>query len=104
MLLPLLLVFLPRQVLRGVTLVFTRVIPLEMEPASHPLWRLAESFGARCSGALDGATTHVIAGASGTEKVLAARGMGKWVVTPAWLECSCILWKRAHEERFLAPL
>ena len=74
------------------------------DPASHPLWRLAESFGAGCSGALDDATTHVIAGASGTEKVLAARGMGKWVVTPAWLECSCILWKRAHEERFLAPL
>jgi RNA polymerase II C-terminal domain phosphatase-like 3/4 len=93
-----------RQVLRGVTLVFTRVIPLEMEPASHPLWHLAESFGAGCSGALDDATTHVIAGASGTEKVLAARGMGKWVVTPAWLECSCILWKRAHEERFLVPL
>ena len=37
-------------------------------------------------------------------QVLAARQMGKWVVTPAWLECSCILWKRAHEERFLVPL
>lgn len=84
-------------------LVFTRVIPLEMEPSAHPLWRLAESFGAVCSGALDGATTHVVAGAAGTEKVLAARAMGKWVVTPAWLECSCVLWKRAHEERFLVP-
>lgn len=150
-------------------LVFTRVIPLEQEPSSHPLWRLAESFGATCSGTLDAATTHVIAGASGTEKVggrragvrdavpssstceaigsavcfatyaregrccndcnwrhgehasadrnnstlrlpapcaqvLTARQMGKWVVTPAWLECSCILWKRANEDRFLVPL
>lgn len=85
-------------------LVFTRVIPLEQDPSSHPLWRLAESFGARCSGVLDGATTHVVAGASGTEKVLQARAAGKWVVTPAWLECSCILWKRASEDRFLVPL
>ncbi|KAL4419249.1 hypothetical protein ABPG77_001187 [Micractinium sp. CCAP 211/92] len=92
-----------QQVLRGVRLVFTRVIPLEMEPSSHPLWRMAESFGARCSTLLDGATTHVVAGASGTEKVLQARAAGKWVVTPAWLECSCVLWKRASEERFLVP-
>ncbi|KAI3433318.1 hypothetical protein D9Q98_003136 [Chlorella vulgaris] len=91
------------KVLAGVRLVFTRVIPLEMDAADHPLWRLAESYGATCSGALDASTTHVIAGASGTEKVLTARGMGKWVVTPAWLECSCILWKRAREERFLVP-
>jgi RNA polymerase II C-terminal domain phosphatase-like 3/4 len=93
-----------QKVLAGVRLVFTRVIPLEQEPSSHPLWRLAESFGATCSGTLDAATTHVIAGASGTEKVLTARQMGKWVVTPAWLECSCILWKRANEDRFLVPL
>lgn len=92
-----------QQVLHGVHLVFTRVIPLEMEPSSHPLWRLAESFGARCSTTLDARTTHVVAGASGTEKVLQARTAGKWVVTPAWLECSCVLWKRASEERFLVP-
>lgn len=90
--------------LAGVALVFTRVIPLEQEPSSHPLWRLAESFGARCSDTLDAGTTHLIAGASGTEKVLAARAQGKWVVTPAWLECSCILWRRAQEDRFLVPL
>lgn len=66
----------PAQVLRGVRLVFTRVIPLEMEPSTHPLWRLAESFGARCSTVLDGATTHVVAGASGTEKVLQVGGWG----------------------------
>lgn len=65
---------LPGQVLHGVHLVFTRVIPLEMEPSSHPLWRLAESFGARCSTTLDARTTHVVAGASGTEKVLQVRG------------------------------
>lgn len=37
-------------------------------------------------------------------QVLTARQMGKSVVTPAWLECSCILWKRANEDRFLVPL
>lgn len=42
--------------------------------------------------------------ASPCAQVLTARQMGKWVVTPAWLECSCILWKRANEDRFLVPL
>ena len=65
----------PPQVLAGVRLVFTRVIPLEQEPSSHPLWRLAESCGATCSGALDAGTTHVIAGASGTEKVRCGWGV-----------------------------
>ena len=91
------------QVLRGVRIVFTRVIPLEQAPHTHPLWRMAESFGARCSTALAPDTTHLVAGASGTDKVLQARAAGTWVVTPAWLECSCTLWKRAHEERFLVP-
>lgn len=68
------------QVLAGLTLVFTRVIPLEQEPATHPLWRMAESFGARCSTVLDAATTHLIAAASGTEKVLQASAEGRGVL------------------------
>lgn len=88
-------------VLAGVRIVFSRVIPLEMQPESHPLWQLAVSYGATCTAVLDASVTHIVATTGGTEKVLQARQMGIPVVTPAWLECSCILWKRAHEQRFL---
>eukprot|EP00798_Chlamydomonas_sp_ICE-L_P030051 gene30051-35022_t len=58
-----------RKVLAGVSLVFSRLVPLEQDPKSHSLWRLAEQFGATCSTAASESTTHVIATARGTEKV-----------------------------------
>lgn len=57
------------QVLRGVHIVFTRVIPLEVQPDTHPLWMLANSYGATCGTVLSDAVTHVVAGCDGTEKV-----------------------------------
>lgn len=36
-------------------------------------------------------------------QVMQARERGLFVVSPAWLECSCILWKRAQEERYPVP-
>ena len=38
-----------RRVLRGVELVFSGVVPSGVDPSAHPLWRLAEAFGARCA-------------------------------------------------------
>lgn len=61
-------------VLAGVRIVFSRVIPLEMEPQHHPLWQMAVAFGATCSNALDASVTHVVAGGSGTDKVAASLG------------------------------
>ncbi|KAI8462251.1 MAG: hypothetical protein J3K34DRAFT_527889 [Monoraphidium minutum] len=92
-----------RRVLAGARVAFSRVIPLEADPRSHPLWRLAEQYGGVCEGAVGWGTTHVVATHGGTEKVMWAKEHGKFVVSPAWLECSCILWARADERRFPLP-
>jgi hypothetical protein len=55
------------QVLAGVQLVFSRVIPLETNPRQHPLWVLAEQYGATCSQQCTPDTTHVVAMNQGTE-------------------------------------
>jgi RNA polymerase II C-terminal domain phosphatase-like 3/4 len=90
-----------RSVLRGVQLVFSRVIPLDQPPHTHALWQLAESFGAKCSKQfVPGVTTHVVAREAGTEKVSLARAAGAAVVSQRWLEASCILWQRANEREF----
>ena len=73
-----------RQVLAGVRILFSRVIPLEKAPASHPLWLLAEAFGAQCTTEADAGVTHVVAGTRGTQKVFWALQSGKHVVLPAW--------------------
>jgi hypothetical protein len=61
--------FLFPQVLEGVHLVFSRVIPLETNPRQHPLWLLAEQYGATCSEQCTADTTHVVAMTGATEKV-----------------------------------
>ena len=57
------------QVLAGVRIVFSRVIPLDQPPQQHELWRRAEQFGAICSERADASVTHVISKALGTQKV-----------------------------------
>ena len=57
------------QVLAGVRILFSRVIPLEQKPESHALWRLALAFGALCFTHMDAGITHVITNTVGTEKV-----------------------------------
>lgn len=59
-----------QQILAGVNVVFSRVIPLETDPKQHPLWQLAEQFGASCSEQCGDNTSHVVATHGGTEKVL----------------------------------
>lgn len=50
-----------------------RVMPLEVDPRAHPLWRLAEQFGGGCALAAGPATTHVVATHGGTEKARRVR-------------------------------
>ncbi|CAI7922766.1 unnamed protein product [Closterium sp. NIES-54] len=59
-----------RRVLAGCCIVFSRIFPVgEANARSHPLWRLAEQFGAVCTLTLCDAVTHVVALALGTDKV-----------------------------------
>ncbi|CAL8464910.1 g4445 [Coccomyxa elongata] len=92
-----------KQVLPGVRVLFSRVFPLDQEPESHHLWKLAETYGAVCTTDLDDRVTHVVAHSRGTQKCQWALQAGKHVVSPAWLECSCTLWHRAKESAFPAP-
>ena len=81
------------QVLAGVRIAFTGLIPLEQPAGTHALWRMAKSFGASCTQALDVGVTHVVAKARGTEKVFWALQHGKHVVSKAWCAFSA---RRTH--------
>ena len=63
-----------RRVLNGCKLIFSRVFPQgEIQPHLHPLWQLAEQFGAICSMAIDDSVTHVVAISLGTDKVMSMK-------------------------------
>ena len=88
-------------VLAGVHVVFSRVFPIDMDPTKHPLWILAEDFGAKCATTITEETTHVVATARSTDKVRKATSRGDIkVVTPHWLECSMLMWRHANEDSF----
>ena len=58
------------QVLAGVHIMFSRVIPLQDgHPEWHPMWRKAVKLGATCTTHPSDAVTHVAAYVNGTEKV-----------------------------------
>jgi hypothetical protein len=61
-----------------------RVIPQDTEPRAHPLWQLAEAYGATCEDSVSERVTHVVAAGRGTSKTLWAAQNGRPVVTPAW--------------------
>lgn len=92
-----------KKILQGVNIVFSRVIPLEVDPKTHELWQMAEAFGAKCSTAVGPGVTHLVAADGGTEKAAAARVAGVAVVSPHWLRGCCLLWKRLDERQFPVP-
>ncbi|XP_024362469.1 uncharacterized protein [Physcomitrium patens] len=90
-----------RRVLDGCRVLFSRIFPVgEANPHLHPLWRLAEQFGASCCLHINDKVTHVVAISLGTDKVNWAAATGRPVVRPAWLEASAILYRRANEQDF----
>ncbi|KAK1318537.1 RNA polymerase II C-terminal domain phosphatase-like 3 [Acorus calamus] len=94
-----------RSVLRGCVILFSRVFPMgEANPHLHPLWRMAEQFGAVCTTQMDAKVTHVVAASPGTDKVNWARSTGKYAVHPSWIEASSLLYRRADEKRFHIPV
>ena len=49
------------QILGGVNLLFSGVIPLDLNPPNTEIWKLSEQFGAKCWSNLNKHVTHVIA-------------------------------------------
>ncbi|CAK9221117.1 unnamed protein product [Sphagnum troendelagicum] len=93
-----------RRVLTGCCILFSRIFPVgEMQPHMHPLWRMAEQFGANCCLTINDKVTHVVAISLGTDKVNWATATGRPVVRPGWVEASAILYRRANEQDFPVP-
>ena len=92
---------LKQRVLAGVGVVFSGVIPLDVDVASAEISVWARSFGARIQTKISGkSTTHVVAARNRTAKVRQAvrRGKGRIkVVSLAWLMDSIVQWKKLDE-------
>ncbi|KAG6915259.1 hypothetical protein DXG01_012444 [Tephrocybe rancida] len=90
------------EVLEGVHLLFSSVIPLDTRPESTEIWKMAHMFGARCSTELKGDITHVVAAKRGTVKVDMARKRGGIkIVWLAWFTDSIAMWQRQDETPYL---
>ncbi|KAF5726629.1 putative RNA polymerase II C-terminal domain phosphatase-like 3 [Tripterygium wilfordii] len=90
-----------RKILAGCQIVFSRVFPVgEANPHLHPLWQMAEQFGAVCRNQIDDQVTHVVAHSLGTDKVNWALSTGRFVVHPNWVEASTLLYRRMNEQDF----
>ncbi|RLN08871.1 RNA polymerase II C-terminal domain phosphatase-like 4 [Panicum miliaceum] len=88
-----------REVLRGCTAAFSRVIPLEDFAGDHPMWKLTERLGAVCAANADATVTHVVAKDPGTEKARWARD-NKFLVNPSWIMAASFRWCRPNEQEF----
>ncbi|KAJ7634451.1 hypothetical protein FB45DRAFT_829675 [Roridomyces roridus] len=90
------------EVLDGVHILFSSVIPLDTNPEGTEIWRMARMFGAKCSTELTPDVTHVVAAKRGTVKVDAARKRGGIkIVWLAWFTDCIALWNRQDETAYL---
>ncbi|KAG2662233.1 hypothetical protein PVAP13_1KG517200, partial [Panicum virgatum] len=89
-----------REVLRGCTVAFSRVIPLEDFAGDHPMWKLTERLGGVCAANADATVTHVVAKDPGTEKARWARDNSKFLVDPSWIMAASFRWCRPNEQDF----
>ena len=99
--------------LKGAKILFTGVIPTNIPPQRSPIWNTARAFGAIVHDKLVPglgstnkraamkATTHVIAGKSGTAKLKEAKRVaGVKIVNPRWLWSCAEQWKWLDEKQF----
>lgn len=88
--------------LEGVHILFSSVIPLDTQPDTTEVWKVACMFGARCYQELSPRVTHVVAAKHGTAKVDAARKRGGVkIVWLSWFTDSVALWQRQDETPYL---
>ncbi|KIL71651.1 hypothetical protein M378DRAFT_1020729 [Amanita muscaria Koide BX008] len=90
------------EVLGGVHILFSSVIPLDTNAETTEIWRMAHMFGAKCSTELNSEVTHVVSAKRGTVKVDAARRRGGTkIVWLSWFTDSVALWRRQDETPYL---
>jgi RNA polymerase II subunit A-like phosphatase len=96
-----------RKVLKGAQIVFSGVCPLDTDPTTSRIYRVATSLGAVVQSAIvmpygdSEPTTHLVAARLGTLKVKAAlRCQGIKVVNPDWLWTCADRWEWVDERLF----
>ncbi|KAI6047826.1 hypothetical protein EDC04DRAFT_2863998 [Pisolithus marmoratus] len=88
--------------LEGAHILFSSVIPLDTQPDTTEVWKVACMFGAKCYQELAACVTHVVAAKHGTAKVDAARRKGGIkIVWLSWFTDSVALWQRQDETPYL---
>ncbi|KAG8941759.1 Carboxy-terminal domain (CTD) phosphatase [Tulasnella sp. 419] len=86
------------EVLAGVHLLFSGVIPLKTNPARSEAWKYAREFGARCYTELVDVVTHIVAAQPGTSKVESGlRKPNIKVMKARWFQDCIALWKHLPE-------
>ena len=90
-----------QRVLRGVTIVYSGVLPLGTDVMRADMTRWANSFGAQVVEKLTEKTTHVIAARAGTAKVNKARKLSNVkIVGTGWLFDSIQQWRKLDESSY----
>ncbi|KAL8925173.1 MAG: hypothetical protein Q9208_003678 [Pyrenodesmia sp. 3 TL-2023] len=92
------------EVLSGVTIVLSGVVPLGWPTQQSDLAMWAKSFGARVEEKISKRTTHLVAARNRTQKVRQAlkRGKGKVkIVSPQWLVHSLAQWTKLDEKPYM---
>ncbi|KAL8956985.1 MAG: hypothetical protein Q9193_005630 [Seirophora villosa] len=95
---------LKHEVLSGLTIVLSGVIPLGWDIQHSDLAMWAKTFGARIEEDISKRTTHLVAARNRTAKVRQAlkRGKGRIrIVSPQWLVHSLAQWTKLDEEPYL---
>ena len=88
-----------RNVLHGCTIMFTRVIPKDVDQSRHVAWVMATQLGATCVEECRRSVTHVVAGGT-TSKSTWGIKHGKHVVSIEWLYACGFAWKKVDEKEF----
>lgn len=86
-------------ILKDCCILFTRIIPKDINQESHAAWMLATQMGATCVQEVSSRVTHVIAGGI-TSKSDWGKKRNKFVVTIDWLYSCGFCWKRVDESLF----
>jgi len=92
-----------RQVLSGLRLLFSHVIPIaeQAHPTRHFAWKLALELGASLATATADDVTHVVAACGGTDKVRWANSRpAVHAVSLEWLVSCGYLWRREEEANY----
>lgn len=89
------------EVLIGLNIVFSGLVPQYMKLEQSRAYKIARSLGANVSHTLSPKTTHLVAVNAGTFKVITARKkMNIKIVTPDWLWTCAERWEHVEEQVF----